>query len=206
MLKAAFRLVVNACFSVVRRVLLIAAGGAAVNWLFAFVLFVALPGWTFAKVTLVGIVFLLGFPVAWLLTAKNYGLRQGIYELATTHKIALFEYLIYQLMATAQAKTSDNSRLQQGLLQTRQWLEQMPAPVRWVINGLANYLPLNEILREVVQNQKLTEENLTVISRLAAQKLDACTNIGLLQPSPRLLQVPAAVNLAAMALAGVLAQ
>ncbi|WP_250631472.1 hypothetical protein [Rhodoflexus caldus] len=205
MLKAAFRLIVNACFAIVRRVLLTAAGGAAVNWLFAVVLFVALSGWTFAKVALVAIVFLLGFPVAWLLLGKTYGLRQGIYELATTHKIALFEYLIYQLTVIAQAKTLDNPKMQQGLLQSRQWLAQMPAPVRWVISGLANYLPLNEILQEVIQNQKLTEENLIAISRLAAQKLDTRTNIGLLQPSPRPLQVLAAFNLAAMVLAGVLA-
>lgn len=205
MLKAAFYLIVNVCFAVVRRMLLIAAGGAAVNWLFAVVLFVALSGWTFAKVALVVIMFLLGFPVAWLVLGKTYGLRQGIYELATTHKIALFEYLIYQLATTAQAKTLDSPKLQQGLLQSRQWLAQMPASVRWVMSGLVNYLPLNEILREVIQNQKLAEENLTAISRLAAQKLDARTNIGLLQPSPHPLQVLAAVNLAAMVLAGVLA-
>lgn len=205
MLKAAVRLIVNACFAVVRRVLLIAAGGAAVNWLFAVVLFIALSGWTFAKVAVVVLVFMLAFPIAYFVLGKTYGLRQGIYELATTHKIALFEYLIYQLTATAQAKTLDNPKLQQGLLQSRQWLAQMPAPVRWVMSGLANYLPLNEILREVIQNQKLTEENLTAISRLAAQKLDARTNIGLLQPSLRPLQVLAAVNLAAMVLAGVVA-
>jgi D-alanyl-lipoteichoic acid acyltransferase DltB (MBOAT superfamily) len=205
MLKAAFRFIVNTCFAVVRRVLLIAAGGAAVNWLFAVVLFFALSGWTFAKVALVVIVFLLGFPVAWLLLGKTYGLRQGIYELVTTHKIALFEYLIYQLTATAQAKTLDNPKIQQSLLQSRQWLAQMPAPVRWVMSGLIRYLPLNEVLWEAIQNQRLTEENLTTLSRLAAQKLDAYTNISLLQPSPRPLQLLAAVNLAAMVLAGVVA-
>ncbi len=205
MLKAAFRLIVNACFAVVQRVLLIAAGGAAVNWLFAVVLFIALSGWTFAKVALVVIVFLLGFPVAWLLLGKTYGLRQGIYDLATKHKIALFEYLIYQLTATAQAKTLDNPKLQQGLLQSRQWLSGMPAPVRWVMRTLIRHLPLNEILRDTIQNREITEANLTMISRLAAQRLDTRTTIVFLQPSPRPLLGLAVGNLVAMVLVSVLA-
>ncbi|WP_448517852.1 hypothetical protein [Rhodoflexus sp.] len=200
-LKTAFRMIFNACFAIVRRVVWIAAGGAVVNWLFAFVLFFVLSGWTFVKVALVMLVFMLGFPIAYLLLGKTYGFRKGIYELVTVHKTALLEYVMYQLLTTAQTKTLDNRKIQQGLLQSRRWMEGMPAPVKWVMRMLKSYLPLSEILQEAIQNQKVTEENLTTVSRLAAQKLDARTEISLLQPSPYPLQGLAAGNLLAMIIA-----
>lgn len=203
-LKAAFRLIFNVCLAIVRRVVWIAAGGATVNWLFAFALFFALSGWSFAKVAAVVIVFMLAFPITYFVLGKTYGLRQGIYELVTTHKTVLLEYLMHQLLTTAQTKTLDNQKVQQGLLQGRRWMSGMPAPVKWVMSTFTSYLPLNEILQEVIQNQKITEENLAVVSRLAAQKLDVRTNISLLQPSPLPLQGLAAGNLLAMVLAGVL--
>ncbi|MCS7018449.1 MAG: hypothetical protein RMJ87_07215 [Cytophagales bacterium] len=202
-LKATFHLILHTCFAIVRRIAWIVAGGTSINWLFVLIMFITLSNWTVIKFVAIVLVFVVGFPIAWLLLGKTYGLRQGIYELTTTHKTTLLEYIMHQLLTAVQAKTSDNPKIQQSLLQSRQWFVGMPAPVKWVMSALVNYLPLNEVLQEVIQNQKITKENLIVLSRLAAQQLDARTNIGLLQPSPFPLWVLAAGNLMAMVLVGI---
>ncbi|MCS6967995.1 MAG: hypothetical protein RMJ44_05435 [Cytophagales bacterium] len=141
------------------------------------------------------LIFAVGFPLAYLLVGKTYILRQAIYELVTTYKIMLLEYLLRQILSYSQPKSA---KWQQVFQKGSQWLAGTPFPIRWVITGLVESLPIGEVLQQVIQNQELSNENITQLSQLAAQKLSEHLNVELLEPSPYPLIILAAINLAAV--------
>lgn len=179
-------------------------GGGAVALVILAVM--ALPALSLAAL------FLLGFPVAYFLLGKKYGIGVAISKELAARKDVLLAYFFDRLFAAISARTDWLDQFKRGgiaaivrevLPQFLAKLPGMPAPMRWLLRAALGKIGLDALAGVLTENGGIQSLELSALSEPLLNKASALIDDTLPSPSKKPFLVLFAVNIGAFVLAKV---
>lgn len=155
----------------------------------------------FLPIGIIFTVFLVVFPVLYLLIAKSYAIKSGIRYIYRKKATAIFEYFIPKLVEFSGDLYQNN----QTLVKVREIsaksvakMKNMPKPIRMLYVFMVRKIPLQQTFTEVTKDIEISEPNYgriaTGLNKLLSKKIEE----ELLNPSLKYFFLLIVLNIGAM--------
>lgn len=146
-------------------------------------------------------VFLVVFPILYLLIAKSYGIKSGIRYIYRKKATAVFEYFIPKLVEFSGDLYQNN----QTLVKVREIsaksvakMKNMPKPIRMLYVFMVRKIPLQQTFTEVTKDIEISESNYGLIATGLNKLLSKKIEEELLNPSLKYFFLLIVLNIGAM--------
>ncbi len=209
-LKSLIRFGVGITWQVVSRILFFTFLGVVFNW----VLFFFLPdmcdlqqsqqGGMMAYVEelisdcffsfAIGLVFLLGFPIAYIFLSYKQSLQGGIYYAYVKNKATFYKYISDRMLAFVENKQTGNKSVVQLAGNFLEKLDNVPFVMRWIIRFLKDKIPFVEVLEKMSADIEITPDNSEEVAFRLAKDADTYIEDELLKPDLTLVWLLIGIN------------
>ncbi|SFF48327.1 hypothetical protein [Thermoflexibacter ruber] len=194
-IKENLKLISKAGLAIIRTLIVVVSLGIFVNWTLAVIGFFIIKPLSSGAVVVLLLGFMVGLPIAYFQVGKNYAIRRGLYLIFKEKKVALFEYIVYQILNSAKDKVLTSQNFKDYLSKTSLWLKHFPKPIQFIISFLLSKVPVHETLLSVIKNQEISEKTIGDISEKVAKELDERTPVNFIQPNLAALWFLMLINL-----------
>lgn len=210
-LKSLIRFGAGITWRVVSRILFFIFMGIVLNW----VLFFFLPdmcdlqqsqgsGWTSYMQELIsdcffsfalGVLFIVGFPLAYIFLGYKQGLQGGIYYAYVKNKATFYKYISDRMLSFVENKQTGNTSVVQIAGNFLEKLDNMPFVMRWIVRFLKDKIPFVEVLEKMSADIDITPENSEEVAFRLAKDADTYIEDELLKPDLVLVWLLIGINI-----------
>lgn len=130
--------------------------------------------------------FLIVFPVLYLLVAKSYAIKSGIRYIYRKKATAIFEYFIPKIVETSGDLYQNNTtivKVREISAKSVARMQNMPKPIRGLYVFLVRKIPFQQTFNEVTKEVEISEENYELIAMNLNKVLSKQIEQELLNPS-----------------------
>lgn len=217
--KSTLKLVAGTSFVTLVRFIPIVSIGVLLNWLFL-LLFnsVLLDTFIITDIGVAGrssvgaiiallpigivlMVFLVVFPVLYLLVAKSYAIKSGIRYIYRKKATAIFDYFIPKIVETSGELYQNNTtvvKVREISARSVAQMENMPKPIRMLYAFLVRKIPFQETFSEITKEIEISEKNYDLIAVNLNKLLSNQIEQELLNPSLKYFFLLITVNFITM--------
>jgi len=148
---------------------------------------------------IVGLLFLIGFPAAYIFLGYKYSFQNAIHYAYVKNKSTFYDYISDKMLSFVADKQSGSTSALQLAGNFLEKLDNVPWVMRVVINFLKDKIPFVEVLEKMNVDMDITPENSTEVANRLAQDADEYIEDELLKPDMTLVWLLMGINAAIFA-------
>jgi hypothetical protein len=146
-------------------------------------------------------IFLVVFPILYLLIAKSYAIKSGLKYIYRKKATAVFEYFLPKLVETSGDMYQNNTtvlKVREISAKSVAKMKNMPKPIRMLYVFLVRKIPLQQTFNEVTKDIEIVESNYELIATNLNKNLSKQIEEELLNPSLKFFFLLIIINIGTM--------